>query len=321
MMRRIYFILSAVILLMSVSGCRHKGLDDEIEPTQRVRVEFDWSEAPEANPAGMCVHFYNAESGEYRCADFAGINGGEVVLPVGLYHVVTYNNDLEGVTIYGEDSFLSHGGFTRDANILEGMMGNSLPVTPRAPGSEEERATITPDMIWGHSMQDINIEHVDNDIFVVTLRPRELVCRYSYEIRNVSNLNQVYRMGAALSGMSRALTFHNEELDYENCTLAIPADKKDGTTVYGEFFTFGHHEENEAPHRMTLYVWMNDGRKLAYGVSRGDKFDVTSQVHNAPDKKRVHLIIDGLDLPVEFGEGAYQPSADDWDVEEHEVVF
>lgn len=304
-----------------MSGCRHKGLDDEVEPTQRVRVEFDWSDAPEADPAGMCVHFYNAASGEHRRVDFAGIMGGEVVLPAGLYHVMTYNNDLEGVTIYGEDSFHSHGAFTRDANILEGMMGNSLPVAPRAPGSEEERATITPDMIWGHCMQDINIEHVENDIFVITLKPREMVCRYSYEIRNVSNLNQVYRMGAALSGMSRALTFHNEGLDFENCTLAIPADKKGDATVYGEFFTFGHHEDNNAPHRMTLYVWMSDGRKLAYGVSSGDKFDVTSQVHNAKDKKRVHLIIDGLDLPVEFGEGAYQPSADDWDVEEHEVVF
>ena len=57
---------------------------------------------------------------------------------------------------------------------------------------------------------------------------------------------------------------------------------------------------------------MRDGSRFCYGTE-GDKFDVTEQVHSAPDKRHVHLIIDGLELPKPIGgDDNFEASADDW---------
>jgi hypothetical protein len=64
---------------------------------------------------------------------------------------------------------------------------------------------------------------------------------------------------------------------------------------------------------------MNDGTKYCFKDSK--QLDVTDQVHNAMDKRRVHIIIDGLDLPqpIENG-GGFIPSIDDWTVEENDII-
>ena len=57
----------------------------------------------------------------------------------------------------------------------------------------------------------------------------------------------------------------------------------------GKFYTFGHHEENARPHKMMFYVWYSNKEKFY------TTFDVTDQVHKAPDRKHVHIIIDNAD--------------------------
>ena len=71
---------------------------------------------------------------------------------------------------------------------------------------------------------------------------------------------------------------------------------------------------------MTFYVIMDDGGMYCYKDS--ENLDVTTQIHNAPDKRNVHIIIDGLNLPqpVEYEEG-FKPSVDDWTKEEHDIII
>ncbi len=59
----------------------------------------------------------------------------------------------------------------------------------------------------------------------------------------------------------------------------------------GMFYTFGHHEENMEPHMMALYVWYSNKEKFY------TTFDVTDQVHSAPDKRHVRIIIDNAEFP------------------------
>lgn len=308
------------ILSCLLASCNHKELEDAPEPPTRVRIVFDWSDAPDATPAGMCVFFYNPDDAQYLRFDFRGKEGGYIELPYGVWHVITYNNDVEGVTINNTYSFHSHYFSTRDGNLLEGALGNSMPVAPRAPGSETERVTITPDMIWGETRENhiVEVKPGENEA-VVTLKPHELCATYSYEIRNVENLGHITNMCAALSGMSSGLILHQEVLDRESATLSLPATAADEKTISGKFYTFGHHPENDNPHRMTLYVWMDDGRKLAYGISTSPKWDVTDQIHSAPNPKRVHYIIDGLDIPSPIPGGMFGADADDWFSEEYEL--
>lgn len=320
-----------------LTSCEHKELCYHHPHTATVRVEFDWRNAPDANPEGMCVFFYpiledsrdSEELGSAIRYDFKGTTGGPVDLQVGRYRAICYNNDTEGLLFSGMNQFETNYGYTREGNIFESVMGNAASYAPRAEGTEGERVVISPDMMWGCNAFDIEVTdyglsyvcvpekdkdkvEVRDTEYVITLYPDELICTYTYEIRNVSNLKNVTQMCASLSGMSGGLFFGKEELDKECVTLPVESLKGDDTTIVGQFFTFGHHPENLEEHRMLLYVWLKDGEKIYYGQN-SDKFNVTEQIHNAPDKRHVHIIIDGLDLPqaIENGEG-YEVEVDDW---------
>ena len=327
-----------LLLLLLLCSCEHKDLCYHHPHQVTIRVEFDWRNAPEANPEGMCVFFYPEEGGEPRRFDFTGMEGGEIELNVGNYRVLCYNNDTEGVLFQGKNSFEQHEAYTREGNILESIYGSGYyAAPPRAKGTEDERVVICPDMLWGCTATEVEIDEVgmsyicvpeeekDNLVpvesreHIITLYPAELTCIYTYEIRNVKNLKHATQMCASLSGMAGGLNFSSQELYRESITLPLEASFDKVSTITGRFITFGHHEENSDPHRMLLYVWMDDGEKYYFG-SDNERFDVTQQIHTAPNKRRVHLIIDGLDLPqpIENGHG-FSPSVDDWE-EVHEDI-
>ena len=113
--------------------------------------------------------------------------------------------------------------------------------------------------------------------------------------------------------MAPELTFSSEALGREVVTIPFGATPDVATRrITGNFITWGHHELNPQPHYLLLYVWMK-------GEPRGWYFtcDVTDQVHAAPDRHYVHLVVDGLDLPViinpgDEGSDAFKPAVDDW---------
>lgn len=331
-MRQIVCLLAALLLC---TACEHKELCYQHPHVVTLKVEFDWRDAPEASPAGMCVYFYPLEGGGARRFDFNNMRGGEVELTVGKYVALCYNNDTEVAQFYNTDDYLTHGVFTREGNPLEPIYGNAASYAPRAKGTEDERVVICPDMMWGCNATEIEVsdegvsyvcvpwdeagETVPTfDEQVITFYPHELVCTYTYEVRNVTNLKHMTQMCGTLSGMSGVLTLSSEELGRECVTLPFESVSDGVSTVTGKFYTFGHHAENPDPHRMVFYVVMDDGGKYCY--KDGDKLDVTTQVHEAPDQRHVHIIIDGLDLPqpIENGHG-FDPSVDDWEVVEEEI--
>lgn len=336
-MRKAVYILLAFMTL-SLASCNHKHLCLHHPHDIKLKVEFNWQNAPDANLLGMCVFFYPVDGGDPRRVDFKGTQGGYVELTVGKYHVLTYNNDTEAI-LFANGSFAKHRAYTREGNILEPVLGSSAGA-PRASGTEEEKVVITPDMLWGTTSLDVEItdeglcytcipfnenathQKVESKEYVITLYPREFLCHYSYEIRNVQNLKHASQMCASLSGMSGGMTLASEELFSQPVTLPLEARiNRENSTITGEFYTFGHHLENSAPHKMLLYVWMDSGEKYYFGADDPD-FDVTSQVHSAPNPKRVHLIIDGLDLPkpIENG-GGFKPTVDDWEEVQQDITM
>lgn len=336
--------LSALSLLMLVAGCEHKDLCYHHPHQARLRVEFDWRDSPDAAPAGMTVFFYPAgetaggRTEPYRF-DFKGTVGGDIELPVGKYHAITYNNDTEIVEFTELWSYERHGATTRPGALFEPLFGSGAGNGPRAKGSENETVNICPDMLWGCTATDIEVtqtgvsyicvpesekDKVDgNPVYsadqVITLYPHGLVCHYTYEIRNVRNLKYIRQMSASLSGMAPSIRFHDEDLGRQCVTLPFEAYKSGEDKIEGSFYTFGHHEANTQPHRLLLYVWLTNGEKVYFG-STSPRFDVTGQVHAAPDRRRVHIIIDGLDVPEPMGDGpGFDPSVDDWQDEDHEI--
>lgn len=343
--RPITRIIFSVLVFLLLASCDHKDLCYHHDHRITLRVVFDWRDAPEASPEGMVVWFYpmdNTNSDVIRI-DLTGRNGGEVMVPPGRYHVITYNNDTELSRAGGSDAFITHHLFTREGSVIEPATGTrSGNQPPRPAGTENERVVVSPDEVWGCKALNVEVTELGlsylcfpleekDDWYglppivtehVITLYPHDLVCHYSYEVRNVKNLESVTNMCAVLTGMAPTLFLHNESLGTECVSIPLPAYKADDTTIRGEFLTFGHHAGNEAPHRFGLYLWNSEGKTLFYG-KEGEKFDVTEQIHTAPNRRRVHFIIDGLDLPpVTSDEGdGWKPSFDDWDEVNQDIII
>lgn len=338
-MKTLLFPIFAFVALL-LTSCDHKDLCYVHPHTTKLKVVYDWTEAPEASPVGMCVFFYSIEeSSRYHRFDFKGMDGGEIELPAGHYRIITYNNDTELVQFSSTQSFDSHYAYTRTGDILEPMYGNGVATTARA--DNDERVVITPDGLWGCSAVDIEIDASGESYIhekygsramvsvektkdeagnqIVTMRPHDMLCHYSYEVRNVKNANHITRISGALSGMSGTMNLSTENVGAENVTLPVPGQVNASTnTVTGAFLTFGHSDANTAPHKMSFYVVMDDGTK--YSFKDAQNLDVTTQVNTAPNPRRVHIIIDGLDVPTPMGNSeGFKPSVDDWEVINQEL--
>lgn len=324
-----------MIIALAVMSCDHKELCYYDEQKCKIRVEYDWSEAPEARPGGMCVFFYSLDiAGAYYRFDFDNREGGEIEIPAGRYVLITYNNDTEAVRFSGTDTYAGHRAYTRYGDLLEPLYGNG--VTSTTGTDNGERVCITPDGLWGCHASDVVInehgveytlrpydektracEECEERVYgnqVITLYPHDMLCHYSYEVRNVDNAQYISKISGALSGMSGAMNMWDESLDAENVTLPF-GGKANGDTkkVTGQFLTFGHSTDSAVSHKMTFFVVMNDGSK--YRIDNADNLDVTTQVDNAPDKRHVHIIIDKLTLPDPKEEnGDWDATVDDWGV-------
>ncbi|MBR5856684.1 MAG: DUF5119 domain-containing protein [Bacteroidales bacterium] len=339
-MKNLLTALLYAVLVLFAASCQHKDLCVHHPHVVTLRVDFNWQNSPDANPDGMSVYFYPVNGGTPERFDFIGRNGGSIKLTVGKYHVITHNNDTESIMFANNHKFDQYEAYSREGGLFEPIYGSSAAPGPKAKDAEDEKVVITSEMMWGCPAFDVEVtdtgigytcipekdkdkyESVQLEEHVITLYPCDQMCYYSYEIRNIGNIKYAEQMCASLSGMSGGMTFSTEELYRESVTLPLEARIiRDSAKVRGEFYTFGHHEENEDHHRMLLYVWMKSGDKFYFG-SDSEKFNVTTQIHEAPNKRRVHIIIDGLDLPKPIvNGGGYNPSVDDWDTMEEEIVM
>ena len=70
-MSRLKSILTLTLLAIALCGCRHKCFhsSDEFE---RVLVNFDLTECPDANPSGMALIFFPVDGGSPWRFDFQG---------------------------------------------------------------------------------------------------------------------------------------------------------------------------------------------------------------------------------------------------------
>lgn len=318
-MRRRFAILSALLALLCLSSCTHKRLCMEHPHLKPLNLVFDWRNAPAADPDGMCVFFYNPDGTLVKRVDFNNIQGGQITLPVGVYRAVCYNNDTERVYFGYTDSYPLHSIFSPVADIFSPLgLTSKAGSVPRA--DSEERVVSCPDMIWGCSAQDIVVPEGDENR-VIVLYPRPLVRHYTLTVRNCEGLKYAGQMCGSLYGMSPGIWMATETCFEDNATIPYECYKKDDTTIEAKFLTFGQNEAVCNPHRVVLYIWMSDGKIRCYGLD-SDKFDLTDQVHNAPDPYDVYLEIDGLDLPTPITNGSgIAPSVDDWVEVEGDILM
>ena len=226
--------------------------------------------------------------------------------------------------VYGDyELYDSHYLFTYERDILDRVSSSTEngSKVPRPEESEDERVVLTPDEMWGYSTDEVLVNWREGVTQTIILYPHLYTCNYTYEIRNVTNLQYVTRICAAISGMSGEFDISTEVNSLETMTLPLDAEWT-STTIYGQFYTFGYNEDIDVTKQLMLYVWSADGAKHSYGTSGDEHFNVTQQILDAPDKRNVHIIIDGLELyrPQEVNSDGFSTSTDDWE-EENTTIY
>lgn len=300
--------LSMSVLL---SGCNHKDLiyDDRVEDVQ---VVFDWEKAPNANPKSMVAYFYDEDGTSTRFI-FSGRDGGVIDIPEGNFCALGMNSDVTDWAklrnVSYPDGFET---YTADAYATEAY-GLSTRALPRVQGTEHERVALAPGMLWSDRCDNVQIKYFAEHQ-TVTFYPEEAVCHYSVDVTDVTNLEYIDRteIDGIISGMAEGYMHGSNIPADEKVTMPFTLSAKSETkSLHGEFLTFGEPGHESGKHILTIYLFMRDGSKWYY------PFDVTTQVHNAPDPKHVHIVLKGLSLPKPImSGGGVIPQVNNWQTEE-----
>lgn len=297
-MKKIYMISVLAALVLGMSSCRHKGFcEHHPHGSMYVEMEYDDDNDPDdiaylrdkVRASRVVVYHYPTEEMVFASDITRSVN--ELRLDIDTYHFTGYNAGTEHITFSDMKQFSVHGATTRECDILEPLYGTRA-VQSNIDLGNGEKVVIPCEPLWstGITARSCNVGDT------VRLKALPLHCRYTYEMRNVEGLNGVAKMSSFITGMSGGAILGFPELHTTPVTVAVPASVgDDGKTVVGEFFTFGHNALIKSGHRMGLFIVMQSGEK--YMLLEGDHFDVTHQVVNAPNRRRVHIIIYGVKLP------------------------
>lgn len=279
---------------LSLLSCRHKDLyDPELHVTSHLQVVFDWSNAPDADPASMAAYLFEETGDNPLRYIFDNKNGGEIKAPCGTRHILFMNADnTDWIRIRNNDRIETTELLTMDAADLSAQ-GLSSYTVPRATDSSSERVAATPGQLWGGRSDNHRIRP-HTGMQTITLYPEELVCHYTVDIYDIDNISSLTysSVDATLSGMAEAYGLGASATTDTPVTMpfVLKVDK-DVPSMHSEFLTFGECANTKAAHNVTVYMIMKDGTRW------WQSFDVTSQVTDAPDPRHVHIIIKGLHLP------------------------
>lgn len=311
-------------LTTGLTDCRHKEFYEL--KTIILRIEFDWEEAPEANPEGMCLYFYPVDGsrGNPIRFDLPGHRGGTVEIPEGQYHLICYNNDARSVLRHGLEGFHTHFLTTRQADLLEPVFGSMANTTVPHPGAPDEPAMLEPEAIWGCGIVNIRLNEgeveyeplqsggipgmkVSNDNHLIVAKMQPLTCHYSVKILEAPQHRYISWMCGVLSGLSPSVAAASGNVSDKPVCLPFMMHP-DGQGGYdGEFITFGYSGIGVLHNSLALFTSMTDDSNVIY------TFDVTPQVLQAPNPRRVHITVETLPQPQprEGGFG-FTPTVDSW---------
>lgn len=297
----VYLLLGAVL---SEGSCQHKELC--YTSTARVLVVFDWTKAPGASVTdGMSLWLFPEKDGRPLHYEFCDRKGGVIDVPRGRYRAFCMNNNSEVLLYRNLEHWHTFEVYTRQSSQLEplGMQRNVPEANP-----EGDPAVLAPDILWSDTATDVTLRSASHQERL-TLYPQDQLCTYTAEVRNVKNLEYVSAVSASLSGLSGSFFPCTGELSATRSLIPFSCAPETASLIKGRLLTFGPSSHSNKTLRLALYMLLTDGSKYY------QTFDVTAQVNNAPDKRHVHIVVDGLEVPKPIvNGGGFQPAVDEWDI-------
>lgn len=303
------------LTLLSAS-CTHKELCYDHSHVVEVNVEFIWNEVPAKSPASISVYFFPEEGGEPLRYEFTNPNGGRIRLEHGAYKAICLNSDTRNVSIRNRNHFESFLISTKDATSMYSLtsFGINTANIPKSATVEAERYALAPELVYTDCDTDIQISLLDENP-TVQFYPKLITRNYTFEILNAPNLKWVHGVSGTISSMSDGFSPSNGALS-EEC-VTIPFDSymnSSESTLTGGFTAYGYCPDIQQHHEFVIYAVLSDNSKWYY------TYDVTEQIHNAPDPFNTHIVLDHIPIPKPVANGGgFKPSIGDWNSIEIEI--
>ena len=309
-------------LLSILSSCNHKELHYEENAQFRLlKVAFDWSQLTgHEKPEGMRVIFFPKDGkSEPWIFDFPKGETRQIELPENDYGVISMNYDTNGIVWKNPNSYLDFTADTRDTKSPDG-----------------EQASLTPSWLCGDHINWVSVnashaaassENAENGVQVITLYPKSMVCRYTYEVNGIRKLERIADIRASLSGMSGSLLMASDRLPYSLSERLLFGGDVIANQLRGGFYTFGCTQGStqggtqgstqgcSAPNLFKLFIRSKSGKLHVL------EQDVSVQVHSVPVVGHVgdvHLVINiDFEIPDEGGGGSgggagFDVGVDNW---------
>jgi hypothetical protein len=288
------------------TACEQKMLYFDHSKGAVLFVSFDWSQSGnEMDPSLMAVYFYADDQKNPYKFFISGRNGGKVRLPAGVYNVLCYNDDVEEFFVNEEEGFFGVLGFTKVLDEVKQARGGYL---ERDEGLDKAPTVngptvASPGKLFTAQKYSFVVDDRDGEQTLV-LVPKETSCHYSCTFLRVENKKYLSSIRCSLSGLVKEIRLYDGTPTDEEAKMLFPMDFREDV-LYGETVTFGSLPDK---HDLTVTLTLNDGsqRQLYY--------DVTDQVNNAPNPRRVELLIDELIVPKTDIEssGGFSADVGDW---------
>lgn len=299
-----------LIFMISVSAfllcsCQHKELCFDHTHMVDLEVRFDWTDFPDAAPKTMVLQVFRPDGSRYTTVEFVSREGGVLRIGAGEYRFLFHNGTISSLIEQG-DTYGEYELTAKSQSILSPMGKSDSQTVPRPEESEDEPVLDVLEDVWGGSLEEVRVlRGVEGQS--VTLKPLEATSEYTVEVRDVKNMRDDLDISAALTGMSRGWRISDNTLSDKTATIPFGMSRKDETTLEARFITFGDFPGHTGPHKLSIYT---SEKNYAH-------FDVTDQIHGAPDRRHVELVVAGLEF-TEKGEGM-SPDVSGWEDEEIDI--
>jgi len=271
------------LLLVALTGCRHKTLWMGGTEFATIEVIFDWEGEDDHDHTradedlSMSMYLYPVDGGAPLYYELAGHEGGQIRVPFGKYDVVAWNHENDAVQFRGTESAATLEAYTREQPLL-GSLGLNSTRAPRPESVEEERSVLEPGVFWTGTRSGLEVS-MDTSL-EWTIPMEESFLYFSVIVKNVKNIEFVSEVSFALTSVCATYFPFTHTLGEESVTIPFGGnlvEGEDGEEYMLAYCTlFGHCPKEEHPHWLTVYAVLDDGSKYFSNV------DVSPQVHN-PD--------------------------------------
>lgn len=301
--------LVCMLVLTAIAGCDQRELCYDHTHGANVDLFFDWSLEPDAEVSTMVVWAYSDNGSEGLRFEFDATRtrvseGYTIKLPPGTWRLTCYNGNTENNREQGklpgdlqittfEHSLLAP--LNRSDNAPRPPLTEDQPV--RSPASHifaadaEKPLTILP--LKGHEVMR----------YKATFVPRRATAIWNIRVEEITGLTRAIEASGIVTGVAESWSVNHTAPCGREVTVpfGMTVCTKGEECLRASVIVFGDNAPHEVRHNLRVFTTTN------YYYD----YDVTDQIHSAPDPLNVDIVVRGMKLP-EPG-GGMSPGVGDWE--------